>query len=92
MTSPDRPELPYRGAWLLLGAEGIHIMEVPNPDPVHGRPGHGGFDRHACLNCKNVEGLRQTLEKAGEHIVVANWDFRLTLNFLMCLQLYIYTI
>ncbi|PTQ34616.1 hypothetical protein MARPO_0078s0028 [Marchantia polymorpha] len=65
MTSPDRPELPYRGAWLLLGAEGIHIMEVPNPDPVHGRPGHGGFDRHACLNCKNVEGLRQTLEKAG---------------------------
>ncbi|KAG6555897.1 hypothetical protein Mapa_002539 [Marchantia paleacea] len=64
-TSPDRPELPYRGAWLLLGAEGIHIMEVPNPDPVHGRPGHGGFDRHACLNCKNVEGLRQTLEKAG---------------------------
>lgn len=64
-TNLDRPELPYRGAWLFVGAEGIHIMEVPNPDPVKGRPAHGGFDRHACLNCKNVEAVRLTLEEAG---------------------------
>ncbi|CAM6091551.1 unnamed protein product [Calypogeia fissa] len=64
-TNIDRPELPYRGAWLFVGAEGIDIMEVPNPDPVNGRPAHGGFDRHACLNCRNVEGIRLTLEKAG---------------------------
>lgn len=61
----DRPELPCRGAWLFLGTEGIHLMEVPNPDPVNGRPAHGGFDRHACLNCRNVEGVGLTLEKAG---------------------------
>ncbi|KAG6544673.1 hypothetical protein Mapa_013863 [Marchantia paleacea] len=64
-TNLDRPDLPYRGAWLLLGAEGIHIMEVPNPDPVKGRPPHGGYDRHACLNVKNVDHLRMTFDQAG---------------------------
>ncbi|KAL2609135.1 hypothetical protein R1flu_027708 [Riccia fluitans] len=64
-TNLDRPELPYRGAWLLLGSDGIHIMEVDNPDPVKSRPAHGGWDRHACLNVKNIDQLRVTLEKAG---------------------------
>ncbi|KAL3677414.1 hypothetical protein R1sor_027362 [Riccia sorocarpa] len=64
-TNLDRPELSYRGAWLFLGAEGIHIMEVPNPDPVKGRPAHGGRDRHACLNVTNVDHLKTILERAG---------------------------
>ncbi|KAL3675489.1 hypothetical protein R1sor_025437 [Riccia sorocarpa] len=64
-TNVDRPDLPYRGAWLFLGAEGIHIMEVPNPDPVKGRPANGGSDRHACLNVTNVDHLKTALEKAG---------------------------
>ncbi|KAG6555896.1 hypothetical protein Mapa_002538 [Marchantia paleacea] len=63
--STDRPDLEYRGAWLHLGAEGVHIMEVANPDPVHGRPPHGGFDRHVCFNCNNVENFRISMEQAG---------------------------
>ncbi|BBH08247.1 Lactoylglutathione lyase / glyoxalase I family protein [Prunus dulcis] len=38
-------KLPYRGAWLWVGSEMIHLMELPNPDPLTGRPEHGGRDR-----------------------------------------------
>lgn len=43
----ERPtdKLPYKGAWLWVGAEMIHLMELPNPDPLEGRPEHGGRDR-----------------------------------------------
>lgn len=49
--NPDRPDekLPYKGAWLWVGGEMIHLMELPNPDPEDGRPEHGGRDRHVCL-------------------------------------------
>jgi hypothetical protein len=38
--NPDRPhdKLPYRGAWLMVGPEMVHLMELPNPDPMEGRP------------------------------------------------------
>lgn len=43
--NPDRPhhKLPYRGAWLWIGPEMIHLMELPNPDPTdkEKRPGEG---------------------------------------------------
>ncbi|KAL9270345.1 Glyoxylase I 4-like protein [Drosera capensis] len=42
-------KLPYRGAWLWVGSEMIHLMELPNPDLLTGRPAHGGRDRHACI-------------------------------------------
>ncbi|KAG5547137.1 hypothetical protein RHGRI_012979 [Rhododendron griersonianum] len=45
---PD-DKLPYRGAWLWVGSEMIHLMELPNPDPLTGRPAHGGRDRHTCI-------------------------------------------
>ena len=34
--NPDRPDakLPYRGAWLWIGPEMVHLMELPNPDPA----------------------------------------------------------
>jgi glyoxylase I family protein len=49
--NPARPDakLPYRGTWLWIGPEMIHLMELPNPDPVEGRPEHGGRDRHFCI-------------------------------------------
>ena len=50
--NPDRPHdrLPYDGAWLMMGPEMIHLMELPNPDPTNleFRPEHGGKDRHFC--------------------------------------------
>lgn len=64
-----RTELPFRAAWLFLGNERIHLREVPrevpNPDPVNGRPVHGDFERRACINCRDVEALGMTLHNAG---------------------------
>ncbi|KAK6941348.1 Glyoxalase/fosfomycin resistance/dioxygenase domain [Dillenia turbinata] len=58
-------KLPYRGAWLWVGSEMIHLMELPNPDPLTGRPEHGGRDRHACIAIKDVSKLKEILDKAG---------------------------
>ena len=44
-----RPDLGYPGAWLNLGAQQIHLLELPNPDPATGRPAHGGRDRHIAV-------------------------------------------
>lgn len=65
--NPDRPDdkLPYRGAWFWVGAEMIHVMELPNPDPQTGRPEHGGRDRHTCVAIKSLDGLKIALENAG---------------------------
>lgn len=44
----------------------IHLMELPNPDPLTGRPQHGGLDRHTCIALKDVYKLRDILEEAGD--------------------------
>jgi len=63
----ERPhdKLPYRGAWLWVGSEMIHLMELPNPDPLTGRPEHGGRDRHTCIAIQDVSKLKVILDKAG---------------------------
>ncbi|KAK9131257.1 hypothetical protein Sjap_011744 [Stephania japonica] len=58
-------KLPYRGAWLWVGSEMIHLMELTNPDPLTGRPEHGGRDRHACIAIRDVSKLKLVLDKAG---------------------------
>lgn len=58
-------KLPYRGAWLWVGSEMIHLMELPNPDPLTGRPEHGGRDRHACIAIRDVSKLKSIFDKAG---------------------------
>ncbi|THG12511.1 hypothetical protein TEA_012286 [Camellia sinensis var. sinensis] len=62
---PD-DKLPYRGAWLWVGSEMIHLMELPNPDPLTGRPQHGGRDRHTCVAIQDVSRLKAILDKAGK--------------------------
>jgi len=50
----SRPPMSYRGAWLNVTpgprSQQIHLIELPNPDPVEGRPAHGGHDRHCALH------------------------------------------
>jgi len=62
---PARPDLGYPGAWLKVGAAQIHLLELPNPDPVTGRPAHGGRDRHVALTVVSVDDLRYALKAAG---------------------------
>jgi glyoxylase I family protein len=61
--NPNRPDLGYPGAWLDVGEQQIHLLELPNPDPVKGRPEHGGRDRHVALAVQNMETLVQRLEQ-----------------------------
>lgn len=63
--SPDRPEMGFPGIWYDLGECQIHLLAVPNPDPVAGRPEHGGRDRHTALAVRDWEALRARLEAAG---------------------------
>lgn len=61
----ERPDLGFPGAWLRVGAQQIHLLELPNPDPVTGRPDHGGRDRHLALYVQDLDGLAGRLERAG---------------------------
>ena len=60
-----RPDLGYPGAWLSIGGQQIHLLELPNPDPVTGRPQHGGRDRHLAFRVDDYDELRQRLDRAG---------------------------
>jgi glyoxylase I family protein len=61
----SRPDLGYPGAWLNVGKQQIHLLELPNPDPVTGRPAHGGRDRHVALAVNDIDALQNKLEQAG---------------------------
>lgn len=61
----DRPELGYPGAWIFVGSQQIHLLELPNPDPLDGRPEHGGRDRHLAFHVEDLKALSEKLEKAG---------------------------
>jgi glyoxylase I family protein len=59
----ERPDLPFPGAWLQLGAQQIHLLEVPNPDRNEDRPEHGGLDRHTAFLVNDLDAVRQQLEQ-----------------------------
>lgn len=61
----QRPDLGYPGAWLNVGEQQIHLLELPNPDPVTGRPQHGGRDRHVAMQVDSIAALKARLERAG---------------------------
>jgi len=63
--SEARPDLGYPGAWLETGHQQIHLLQLSNPDPVIGRPEHGGRDRHVALLIRDLDVLRRSLEANG---------------------------
>lgn len=64
MEQVERADLPFPGAWLGIGNQQIHLLELPNPDPVDGRPEHGGRDRHVAIVVRNLEAIRKSLDAA----------------------------
>ena len=62
---PERPDPGYPGAWLAVGAQQIHLLELPNPDATTGRPAHGGHDRHTAILVKKLAPVREALHRAG---------------------------
>ncbi len=61
----NRPDLGYPGVWLWIGDRQLHLLELPNPDPLEGRPAHGGRDRHVAFKLTDLDLLVQKLERAG---------------------------
>lgn len=57
----QRPDLGYDGAWLKLGEQQIHLLQLPNSDPVRGRPAHGGRDRHVAFHIDSLAQLKGAL-------------------------------
>jgi len=60
-----RPDLGYPGAWLQVGWQQIHLMELSNPGPMQVRPAYGGRDRHLALAVTELETIRLALETAS---------------------------
>jgi len=60
-----RPDLGFPGAWFQLGGQQIHLLELENPDPITGRPVHGGRDRHVALNALELTPVQEALNRAG---------------------------
>lgn len=65
MQPTERPNLGFPGAWLQIGQQQIHLLELDNPDPTTGRPVHGGRDRHVAMHVDSITALRDDLDKAG---------------------------
>jgi glyoxylase I family protein len=60
-----RPDLGYPGAWLNIGATQIHLIRLPNPDPVADRPSRVGHDRHVALKTRDIDEVQSALQAAG---------------------------
>ncbi|MGD8526241.1 MAG: VOC family protein [Thioalkalispiraceae bacterium] len=61
----SRPDLGFPGWWFKVGNQQIHLLQLPNPDPVEGRPQHGGRDRHVAMAVDDIEKLEQNLRQSG---------------------------
>ena len=53
----------FDGFWFKVGQQAIHCLKLNNPDPVQGRPDHGGRDRHVCLVSRDINALIERLEQ-----------------------------
>lgn len=63
--SPARPQMDFAGVWYDIGPAQLHLLVLPSPDPVEGRPEHGGRDRHTALAVEDWDALRLELDRSG---------------------------
>lgn len=63
--SSARPEMSFAGIWYDIGTAQIHLICLPNPDPVEQRPPHGGRDRHTALSVRGWNALHEKLDATG---------------------------
>ncbi len=61
----ERPGLAFPGAWLTVGGQQIHLLELPDPGAGAERPSHGGRDRHLALGVDDLAWLIGRLKRNG---------------------------
>lgn len=62
---PLRPDLGYPGAWLTVGSQQIHLLNLPKTEQTLNRPEHVGRDRHLAFHVAEIDGLKKSLELKG---------------------------
>jgi glyoxylase I family protein len=61
----SRPETGFPGAWLVVGAAQIHLLEIPAALTPAALPEHGGRDRHFALDVVDLGAVEAALVTAG---------------------------
>lgn len=62
--NPERPDLGYPGAWLDVGEQQLHLMQIDNSVALQTQQ-HMGHERHVALQVMELEPLIDTLQQAG---------------------------
>ena len=60
----SRPNMSFDGFWVMVNQyQQIHFLVLDNPDPIK-RPEHGGRDRHAAFNVRDLSDIKSRLDKS----------------------------
>ena len=60
----SRPQMTFPGAWLVVGAAQIHLLEISLAATQAELPEHGGRDRHVALDVLDLGAIEVALEAA----------------------------
>lgn len=60
----SRPQMTFPGAWLVVGAAQIHLLEISLAATQAELPEHGGRDRHVALDVVDLGAIEVALEAA----------------------------
>ena len=60
----SRPQMSFPGAWLVVGAAQIHLLEIEVATAQENLPEHGGRDRHFALDVLDLSAIKAELEAA----------------------------
>ncbi len=60
----SRPQMTFPGAWLVVGAAQIHLLEISAAAAQAELPEHGGRDRHLALDVVDLGAIEVALEAA----------------------------
>lgn len=62
---PARPDLGFAGVWYTIGAQQIHLLQLPSPEFGLERADHPGHDRHVALAVEDWDALQEKLSASN---------------------------
>ena len=58
-----RPEMAYDGAWLDVGAQQVHLLNLPRTERSLQHVEHVGRDRHTAIHVNNIAAIADILKQ-----------------------------